>query len=95
MAQIVNCNDCRFAEDIKNIKKILQGNGDPNSGVCVRLALLTQSVETLIIKIDDMTEAIERKEIANKSNNTKIKVALISSISGIIIATITCLWGLL
>ena len=71
---------CIYENDIKNIKKILQGNGDPDSGLCVRIAIVCNKMDTLNDKMDTLIE--KKKE--EKSNRVMIVTALIASFASVI-----------
>ena len=66
---------CLYEVDIKNMKTILQGNGDPSSGLCVQIALISQ-------KLDMVIEQLDKK----KSSNVRITAAMITAGVAIIIA---------
>jgi hypothetical protein len=63
---------CRYENVINKLEKIITGNGDPNSGLCVQIALI-------IAKLDDLKTQMETK----KTNSVSVKVALIASITSL------------
>jgi len=64
---------CIYEADIKNMKTILTGDGDPSSGMCVQIALISAKIDTLIE---------QNKE--KKSNKLMVTVALAGACFSII-----------
>lgn len=65
---------------ICNLEKIISGNGDPNSGMVVQLALVIQKLDTVIDHLDK-----------KKSTELKVTLAVMGSLVAIVIAVIPCL----
>jgi len=72
---------CIYEADIKNMKTILTGNGDPSSGICVQIALMSAKIDTLI-----------EQDKERKSNKLMVTMALagacISVIGTVILAVL-------